>query len=53
MYNYNQQPAYRTLPPTRTAVKFICPTVPVQQPIASTPEKKVSSIWMGRVCFVK
>jgi len=53
MYNYNQQSAYSTPQPTQTAATFIRPTVPVQQPQASTPEKKVLSIWMGHVCFVK
>jgi len=51
--NYNRQPAYYTLPPTQTVTKFISPTVPVQQPQASTPGQSVSSLWMGGVCFVK
>jgi len=53
MYNYNQQLAYSTPQPTQTAATLIRPTVCVQQPQALNPEKKVSSLWMGRVCFVK
>jgi len=53
MYNYNQQPAYSTPHPTQTPATFIRSTIPVQQPQASTPGKKVSRVWMGSVCFVK
>ncbi|XP_001947545.2 tRNA selenocysteine 1-associated protein 1-like [Acyrthosiphon pisum] len=49
MYNYNQHPAYSTPQPTQTSATFIRPTVPVQQPQASTPVKKVSRVWMGSV----
>jgi len=53
MYNYNQKLAYSTPLPIRVAATFIRPTVRVQKPQPLTPEKKLTSIWMGRVCFVK
>jgi len=53
MYNYNQQLAYSTPQPTQTAATFIGQTIPVQQTQATTPGKKLSTVWMGNVCFVK
>lgn len=50
MYNYNQQPAYNTPPPTPATTPFINQNVPVQQPQVLSTGQNITSLWMGSVC---